>query len=126
MSVIGIGTDIIEIKRIADMSEQIRDRLALRVLTNTEYAYYTSLNQPERYLAKRWAGKEALSKVLGTGITQGVSFKHIEIYSLNTGQPTLTLTDKTLEIATALGATHWHISLSDERHYATAFVVLSV
>lgn len=68
MSVIGIGTDIIEIKRIADMSEQIRDRLALRVLTNTEYAYYTSLNQPERYFAKRWTGKEALSKVLGTGI----------------------------------------------------------
>lgn len=125
MSVIGIGTDIIEIKRIADMSEQTRNRLALRILTEVEYTYYLTLNQPESYLAKRWAGKEALSKALGTGIAKGVSFKHIEICTLASGQPILELTDKTLEIATSLGATQWHISLSDEVSYATAFVVLS-
>ena len=126
MSVIGIGTDIVEIKRIADMSEQTRNRLALRVLTDVEYAHYLTLNQPERYLAKRWAGKEALSKALGTGIAKGVSFKHIEISSLGSGQPVLNLTHKALEIATALGASQWHISLSDEVSYATAFVVLSI
>lgn len=125
MSVIGIGTDIIEIKRIADMSEQTRNRLALRILTEVEYTHYLTLNQPESYLAKRWAGKEALSKALGTGIAKGVSFKHIEICTLVSGQPILELTDKTLEIATSLGATQWHISLSDEVSYATAFVVLS-
>ena len=125
MSVIGIGTDIVEIKRIADMSEQTRNRLALRVLTDVEYAHYLTLNQPERYLAKRWAGKEALSKALGTGIAKGVSFKHIEISSLGSGQPVLNLTHKALEIATSLGASQWHISLSDEVSYATAFVVLS-
>lgn len=126
MSVIGIGTDIVEIKRIADMSEQIRNRLALRVLTDIEYGHYLTLNQPERYLAKRWAGKEALSKALGTGIAKGVSFKHIEILSLESGQPVLNLTNKALEIATSLGASQWHISLSDEVSYATAFVVLSI
>lgn len=126
MSVIGIGTDIVEIKRIANMSEQTLNRLALRVLTEVEYQHYITLNQPERYLAKRWAGKEALSKALGTGIAKGVSFKHIEIRSLDSGKPVLALTDKALEIATSLGATQWHISLSDEESYATAFVVLSV
>lgn len=126
MSVIGIGTDIVEIKRIANMSDETRNRLALRVLTDVEYTHYLTLNQPERYLAKRWAGKEALSKALGTGIAQGVSFKHIEICSLTSGQPVLKLTNKALETAKSLGATQWHISLSDEVSYATAFVVLSV
>jgi len=125
MSVIGIGTDIVEINRIASMSAPVLNRLALRVLTDTEYEYYTSLKQPERFLAKRWAGKEALSKALGTGIAQGVSFKHIEIQSLASGQPSLLLTEKALEFAQALGATKWHITLSDEVNYATAFVVLS-
>lgn len=126
MSVVGIGTDIVEINRIAAMSEKVRERLAIRVLTDTEYKHYSTLKQPERYLAKRWAGKEALSKALGTGIAKGVSFQHIQIQSLPSGQPTLQLTDKALEIAMSLGATHWHISLSDEVSYATAFVVLSV
>lgn len=126
MSVIGIGTDIVEINRITAMSEKMRERLALRVLTDTEYKRYSTLKQPERYLAKRWAGKEALSKALGTGIAKGVSFQHIEIQSLASGQPILQLTDKALEIAESLGANKWHITLSDEVHYATAFVVLSV
>jgi len=125
MSVIGIGTDIIEINRIIVMSEQTRNRLAERVLTKTEYELYTSTKQPVRYLAKRWSAKEAASKALGTGIAKGVSFKHIEIQSLATGQPVLQLTGKALEVATQIGASQWHITLSDEVNYATAFVVLS-
>lgn len=125
MSVIGIGTDIVEINRISNMSAQVLNRLALRVLTDTEYQHYCSVKQPERYLAKRWAAKESLSKALGTGIAQGVSFKHIEVRSLESGQPILHLTDKALEVATSLGATKWHITLSDEVNYATAFVVIS-
>jgi len=125
MSVIGIGTDIIEINRITVMSEQARNRLAKRILTETEYAFYTTTKQPARYLAKRWSAKEAVSKALGTGIAKGVSFKHIEIQSLPTGQPILQLMDKALEVATQLGASQWHVTLSDETNYATAFVVLS-
>lgn len=125
MSVIGIGTDIVEISRISNMSSQVLKRFALRILTDTEYQHYSTLKQPERYLAKRWAAKESLSKALGTGIAQGVSFQHIEVHSLVSGQPTLHLTDKALEIATSLGATQWHITLSDEVNYATAFVIIS-
>lgn len=146
MSIVGIGTDIIEIERIVVMSDNTRDRLAKRVLTPGEYQYYVNLqvklesnsqintqidtpknskNYAAHYLAKRWAGKEATSKALGTGIADGVSFQHIEIQNLETGQPTLILSSRALDIATGKGASHWHISLADEKHYATAFVTLS-
>lgn len=125
MSVIGIGTDIVDIRRIAKMSDSAQQRLAVRILTSNEYQHYLTLKQPERFLAKRWAGKEAAAKALGTGIANGVSFQHFNIVSLASGQPTLELSLQALTLAEALGANTWHISLSDEIKYATAFVVLS-
>ena len=122
----GIGTDIVDIRRIAKMSESARLRLAKRVLTDAELQRFSVIKQPERFLAKRWAGKEAAAKALGTGIAAGVSFQHFEIISLPSGQPTLLLSSQALLIAQELGAKTWHISLSDEVKYATAFVVLSV
>lgn len=121
----GIGTDIVDIRRIAKMSENAQQRLAKRVLTTPEYQHYLTLKQPERFLAKRWAGKEAAAKALGTGIANGVSFQHFDIVSLVSGQPTLVLSAKALTLAESLGANTWHISLSDEAKYATAFVILS-
>lgn len=126
MSVIGIGTDIVDIRRIANMAENAQLRLAKRVLTENELQRYLSIKQPERFLAKRWAGKEAAAKALGTGIAAGVSFQHFEIISQASGQPTLVISDKALAVAKNLGATSWYISLSDEVKYATAFVVLSL
>jgi len=125
MAVVGIGTDIVEISRIADMPSAVREKLAKRVLTPTEYQHYQQIKLPERYLAKRWAGKEAAAKALGTGIADGVSFQHFEIVSLPSGQPTLLLSKRALEIATILKASFFHISLADEKSYATAFVTLS-
>lgn len=135
MPIVGIGTDIIEIGRIAAMPEATRERLAKRVLTSSEFQHFCALNlqsdnvllnsNATRYLAKRWAGKEAAAKALGTGIANGVSFQHIEIQTLESGQPILKLFDRALEIARAQKANHWHISLADEKLYATAFVTLS-
>ncbi|MFT6194589.1 MAG: holo-[acyl-carrier protein] synthase [Cognaticolwellia sp.] len=125
MSVVGIGTDIVDIRRIAKMSDNGQQRLAKRILTSGEYQHYLALKQPQRFLAKRWAGKEAAAKALGTGIANGVSFQHFDIVSLASGQPTLELSLQALMLAESLGATTWHISLSDEVKYATAFVVLS-
>ena len=125
MSVVGIGTDIIEIARIAKMQDGAREKLAQRVLTENELARYQALNYSAAFLAKRWAAKEAASKALGRGIADGISFQHFEINSLVSGQPILSLTDRALTVATELGATAWHISIADEKDYATAFVVLS-
>lgn len=131
MPIIGIGTDIVEIGRIANMNDVTRDRLAKRVLTPDEYQHFHSLktnsnnSNAVRYLAKRWAGKEAAAKALGTGIANGVSFQHLEIKSLESGQPVLELSGRALDIAHLQKASYWHISLADEKLYATAFVTLS-
>ena len=125
MSVIGIGTDIVEVSRLKAMSTEVRDKLAHRVLLSNEYKRYLNHHDPIAFLAKRWAGKEAVAKAIGTGIAEGVSFQHIEIVSQANGKPVLMLTDRALELAEQIGAVHWHISLSDEKCYATAFAVLS-
>tara|TARA_R110001583_G_scaffold174519_2_gene328953 strand:+ start:7403 stop:7795 length:393 start_codon:yes stop_codon:yes gene_type:complete len=130
MPIVGIGTDIVEISRIATMPEATRDRLAKRVLTPNEYQHFCAMNvnseqNSVRYLAKRWAGKEATAKALGTGIAKGVSFQHIEIKTLESGQPILKLSDRALDVARSQKANYWHISLADEKLYATAFVTLS-
>lgn len=125
MSVVGIGTDIIEISRLANMAENTRERLAKRVLTAREYNVYAEMKYAIPFLAKRWAGKEAAAKALGTGIANGVSFQHFDIQALSSGQPVLVLSERALELANQLEASCWHISLSDEEKYATAFVVLS-
>lgn len=125
MSVIGIGTDIIDISRIAKMKASTRLKLAERVLTARELEQYQKMTQSIAFLAKRWAGKEAAAKALGTGIANGISFQHFDIQSLPSGQPVLVLTQRAHQIALELGASSWHISLSDEIAYATAFVVIS-
>jgi len=125
MSVVGIGTDIIDVTRIVKMKEGAREKLAQRILTPNELTRYRELNYSAAFLAKRWAAKEAASKALGRGIADGLSFQHFEISSLATGQPVLTLTHRALVIAKGLGANSWHISIADEKKYATAFVVLS-
>jgi len=130
MSIVGIGTDIVEISRIATMPDTTRERLEKRVLTPNEYQHFCAMslnsgNNAIRYLAKRWAGKEAAAKALGTGIANGVSFQHIEIKSLESGQPVLKLSGRALDIAQSQKANYWHISLADEKLYATAFVTLS-
>ena len=125
MSVVGVGTDIVEVSRIAGMKDAAKLRLAKRVLTDVELNTYLAHPQADSYLAKRWAAKEAAAKSLGTGIAVGVSFQHFYIESLPSGAPVLHLTDKARELATSLGANSWHISISDEKHYALAFVVLS-
>jgi holo-[acyl-carrier protein] synthase len=76
------------------------------------------------WLAKRFAAKEAASKALGTGIGEGVSWKHIEVLNDALGAPTLSLSEAALARAHALQATRWHVSLSDERGCALAFVIL--
>jgi holo-[acyl-carrier protein] synthase len=130
MPIVGIGTDIVEISRIANMTDITRERLAKRVLTPNEYQCFCSKNlhstaSAASYLAKRWAGKEAAAKALGTGIANGVSFQHIEIKTLESGQPVLELSSRALELAQSLKANYWHISLADEKLFATAFVTLS-
>jgi len=123
--IVGIGTDLIKIARIAASLEKLGDRFARRILTEQEFVAFSGSALPASFLAKRFAAKEAAAKALGTGISQGVSWQHMAITHDEWGGPLLHFSDRAAELATLRGATTRHISLSDEKDYAVAFVVLS-
>lgn len=122
--VAGVGTDLVDVRRISKMQQRFAGRFVERVLVPTEREIWQAQAQPEAYLAKRWAAKEAVAKALGTGIGGHVSFQDIEISNAPSGQPQVTLQGGALARLTALGAQHCWLSLSDEGDYALAFVVL--
>ena len=124
MSVLGLGTDIVEVSRVVQAISK-HDRLAKRVLTEAEMLLFAQHPEPGRYLAKRWAAKEAAAKALGTGIGRGISFQHFEIANDNFGAPVLTLNGAADDLAIQKGIKTVLISISDEVHYAVATVVLS-
>ncbi|MFM2480225.1 holo-ACP synthase [Celerinatantimonas sp. YJH-8] len=119
MAVVGLGTDIIQIDRIVKSSV----RLAQRILAEDEFLCWQSHPQPVRFLAKRFAAKEAAAKALGTGIAQGVTFQDFIVRNDAAGKPYLTLTGKAAQIAAEKAIDHWFLSISDERNYALATVI---
>ncbi|ACJ30457.1 Holo-acyl carrier protein synthase:Phosphopantethiene-protein transferase [Shewanella piezotolerans WP3] len=128
--IVGLGTDIVEIARIETRISEVvekelqTNRLAKRVLTPSELDIFIKSSNPGRYLAKRFAAKEAAAKALGTGIGRGVSFQHIEISNNENGAPIVTFSAGAAERLAALGGVKGHLSIADEKHYATATVIL--
>ncbi|NVK54557.1 MAG: holo-ACP synthase [Alteromonadaceae bacterium] len=123
MAIAGLGTDIVEIARF-DMAEAARERLARRILTAEELAVYAAHKQPVRYLAKRFAAKEAAVKALGTGIGRGISWQQLCVVNNDNGAPILTFNGEFSEKCKSRGIVSAHLSLSDEQHYAVATVIL--
>ncbi|MDX1795467.1 MAG: holo-ACP synthase [Hydrogenovibrio sp.] len=121
--IVGVGTDIVEIERISTMLNKHREAFVKRILSPAEQRIFSAQMHPEKYLAKRWAAKEAISKALGTGFTHGVSFQDMTITHTDHGQPLVELSGKTQEVACQKEISHWSISISDEKHYAIAFVI---
>ncbi len=121
--IVGIGTDIVSIPRIEAAWQRSGERFARRVLTAKEHAVFQHRKFSIAYLATRFAAKEAASKALGTGIGK-VSFQDIEVSNLVSGAPELTFYGAALALQHEKGITRLHISLSDEKEYAQAFVIL--
>lgn len=124
MAIVGLGTDIADIERIEKSLQRSGQAFAERILHPSELAIFHTLKQQGRYLAKRFAAKEAASKALGTGIACGVSFQHFEIMNDHLGKPILVLHGQAQEIAHKKGALNVHLSISDEKRYAMATVIL--
>ncbi len=124
MAVIGIGTDIVEVTRIKKLFKKYPEGFTKRILHENELSILENHPSPVTFISKRFAAKEALAKALGTGIANGVSFQDIEIANNKSGQPLLMLHAKTQKIATELGVKKLFISLSDEKKYAIAYVML--
>lgn len=120
----GIGVDIVKIERIRNNIQRFGERFAQRLLTEAELAEYRTLRQPERFLAKRFAAKEAVVKAMGTGFREGLAFHLIGITHDALGKPGLVYSGPALNWIRANGVTDSLLSLSDEQDYAVAFVIL--
>jgi len=121
---IAIGTDIVEIARIAEAVSRQGGKFVQRVLTASEFTDYQARGEAAAFLAKRFAGKEAIAKALGTGIGRGVSFQHIVITNNTQGAPEVNLSGGAADVLKARGGTRILLSLSDERDYALAYAAM--
>ena len=122
--IFGIGTDIVEIKRIETMKSL--DKFASKILSHNEKEFYDSLTNEKQivYISKQFAAKEAIAKAIGTGIRNDTHFKNIEILRDKNGAPIFNALNKLEKIISDLGITKTHVSLADERDYAIAIAVL--
>lgn len=122
--IFGIGTDIVEIKRIETMTSL--DKFASKILSHNEKEFYDSLTNQKQivYISKQFAAKEAIAKAIGTGIRNDTHFKNIEILRDKNGAPIFNALNKLKKIISDLGITKTHVSLADERDYAIAIAVL--
>ncbi|MGE0875725.1 MAG: holo-ACP synthase [Burkholderiales bacterium] len=120
----GVGTDIIEIARIAATLQRFGGRFAQRILCEPELRRFESHRQPANYLAKRFAAKEAFTKALGTGIHAPANWHGVWVGNLRSGKPVLEFSAPLATLMKARGVGLAHVSLSDERAFAMATVIL--
>ena len=124
--IFGIGTDIVEVKRIRKLDSL--EKFAEKILSLNELEVFKSQIDDKKvtFLAKQFAAKEAVSKALGTGIGKDIRFNQIEILRNSDGKPYLNDDGMITTIFNDLGITKTHVSLSDEKKYALAFVILEI
>ncbi|MBO1074448.1 holo-ACP synthase [Roseomonas marmotae] len=129
--IIGLGNDIVDIRRIEQVLARHGDRFIERIFTPLERRKADSRNEKLRAAtyAKRFAAKEAASKALGTGFRQGVFWKDLGVVNLSSGQPSLRLTGgaaKRLDAITPTGyGSQISLTMTDEYPYAQAVVIIS-
>jgi len=127
MKIYGIGTDIIKTNRIKNLLK--KKNFVERLFNINEIKRCIKTKKSSNCFAKRFAAKEAFSKALGTGISQGINFNEIIILNEKNGKPFIKLTHNTKKVVEKkLGKKNYKISLSlsDEENYAVAFVTISL
>lgn len=120
----GIGTDIVEFSRIEDMFARYGARFAERVLSADELPEFETHPDQARFLAKRFAAKEAFAKAVGSGLRHPVGLRRIAIAHDSLGKPLLQFDELLRAHLAQLGVGGHHLSISDERDMIVAFVVL--
>jgi len=123
MHIVGIGTDIIECLRIAQMIERHGELFINRVYTDHEIAYCSARKAATQHYAGRWAAKEAVLKALGTGWRRGISWRDIEVRNQPSGAPTVALRGGAREVLEQAGIQRIHLSISHCRSHAIAYAV---
>jgi holo-[acyl-carrier protein] synthase len=122
--IVGIGVDIIEIARVDSLSQKFGERFARRVLTGEELLEFERRKRSSSYLATRFAAKEAVAKACGTGIGEQLGFHSLQIENDAQGKPLLRFLQTADALVERLQIRNSLVSLSDEKHYVVAMVVL--
>jgi holo-[acyl-carrier protein] synthase len=121
--VLGLGTDLIETRRVQESIDRFGDRFLERIFTAGEIAYCARKKNAAESFAARFAAKEAAAKALGTGISHGVSWKEFEVRREASGRPTMHLSGRAADLAEAMGVRRMQLSLTHSRELALAVVV---
>ncbi|HNH99658.1 MAG TPA: holo-ACP synthase [Rhodocyclaceae bacterium] len=119
----GIGTDVCRVERFERMLERYGERAARRVLGGRELSEFSSVVHPARFLARRFAAKEAFAKAIGTGIREPVFLSAMQVGHDGLGKPFMECGGALAAMMSSAGLTA-HLSISDEEDLAVAFVVI--
>jgi holo-[acyl-carrier protein] synthase len=126
--ILGIGTDLANIDRVARVLDRFGDRFRARVFTETEQRRAERTPNPAAVYAKRWAAKEACSKALGTGLRMGIAWRDMAVSNLPTGQPVMQVTGWARDRLDRMTPEGYraviHVTLTDDHPWAQAQVVI--
>jgi holo-[acyl-carrier protein] synthase len=120
----GIGTDVIQIDRVAASLERFGQRFVNRLLMHDELAQYARVKRQVRFLAMRFAAKEAIVKAMGTGFAHGMWIRDVGVVQDAWGKPEIIYSERGLVMCRKLGIGNGHVSLTDDAGLVMAFAVL--
>ena len=122
--IFGVGTDIVAVKRIDDLHVRYGGKLAERILAPEEWGDYAEAVSKDHFLAKRFAAKEAFAKAAGTGVRPPLTLTALRVTHDALGKPGFAYGPELAAWVRLRGIHHAHLSITDERDHALAFVVL--
>ncbi len=120
----GVGTDIVELARVQATYERFGEHFVRRILMPEEVTLFRRSKQPVRFLAMRFAGKEATVKAMGTGFRHGVWVRDVGITNNEWGRPLVVWSERGKRACERLGIGHGHVSLTDDAGLVVAFAVV--
>ncbi len=122
--IFGVGTDIVELSRVQAIYERFGERFVQRLLMEEEIELFRRSKQPVRFLAMRFAGKEATVKAMGTGFAHGVWIRDVGITANDWGRPLVVWSERGQRVCDRLGIGKGHVSLTDDAGLIVAFAVV--
>lgn len=122
--IFGIGTDVLKLSRVEDTYSKFGEHFARRLLLDVELELFVKTRRPARFLAMRFAAKEAVVKAMGTGFANGMWIRDVGMVPNALGQPQIVWSERGREMCRKLGVGEGYLSLSDEEGLIVAMAVL--
>ena len=122
--IFGVGTDLVELSRIQATYERFGDHFVDRLLMDEERVLFEKNKRPVRFLAMRFAAKEATVKAMGTGFAQGIWIRDVGVVNNEWGKPDIIWSARGQRLCTKLGIGEGHVSLTDDAGLILAFAVV--